>query len=91
MNIENFKAGIFSNQFGYPSFVPEFINLEWNLTDPELLTILEECNFRLGELNGLSMVMPDSATFYKMYFAKEGTQSSRIEGTQTEMDETMQN
>ena len=90
MNISDFQAGIFSNQFGYRSFFPEFINRNWEVSDPELLILLEAANYKLGELSGLSTILPDIQVFTQTYIAKEGTQSSRIEGTRTLIDETLQ-
>ncbi|MFI5164448.1 MAG: Fic family protein [Bacteroidia bacterium] len=89
MNISKFKAGAFTNRFGYRCFIPDPINREWKLTTPELLDLLEEANHRLGELNGISMLFPQVDTFLRMHMVKEATQSSRIEGTRTEMDEAV--
>ena len=89
MDISKFKAGTFSNQFGYRCFIPEPVNREWKLSNPGLLELLEEANQRLGELNGMSMLFPQVDTFLHMHIVKEATQSSRIEGTRTEMNEAV--
>lgn len=89
MDINNYKAGKFTNQFGYRSFHPESLNREWSLNHPELATLLEEANMRLGELSAFSNIVPNVDTFLRMHIVKEATQSSRIEGTRTKMGEAL--
>ena len=89
MNLKKYKAGTFNNQFGYRSFLPEKINLEWNITNPEIHALLEDANLRLGELNAFAVLLPEIDTFIRMHVAKEATLSSRIEGTRTTLDEAM--
>jgi hypothetical protein len=52
MDLKEYKSGTFTNQFGYRSFHPELLNREWMVSQPELVTLLETANIRLGELNG---------------------------------------
>lgn len=89
MDLKKYKAGKYTNQLGYRSFFPEPINRQWIVSNPELITLLEEANMRLGELNAFSLIVPDVDTFLKMHIVKEATQSSRIEGTRTKMDEAV--
>lgn len=89
MDLKYYKAGKFTKQYGYPSFIPEPINQEWVISQPDLTILLEEANLRLGELNAFSVILPDVNTFLRMHIVKEATQSSRIEGTQTKMDEAI--
>lgn len=89
MDLKEYKAGTFNKQFGYRSFHPDVLNKEWMVTQPELVTLLEEANIRLGELNAFSIIVPDVNTFLRMHLVKEATQSSRIEGTRTTMDEAI--
>jgi len=89
MTIKDYKAGTFSKQYGYQSFNPNSINKEWGITNPEINTLLEEANLRLGELNAFSSFVPDVDVFIRMHIVKEATQSSRIEGTRTKMDEAI--
>ncbi len=89
MNIKDFKAGNFIQQYQYKSFSPSKINEEWIVSDPALQKLLEEANIRLGELNAFSIIVPDVDLFIRMHIVKEATTSSRIEGTQTHIEEAV--
>jgi Fic family protein len=89
MKISEFKSGKYITQTEYKSFMPAKINCEWQVDQPELQTILEEAHLKLGELNAYSRHVPDMDTFIRMHIIKEATNSSRIEGTQTEIDEAV--
>lgn len=54
MDIQEYIAGTFTRQYGYKSFSPNTINKEWRINNPEINTLLEEANLRLGELNAFS-------------------------------------
>ena len=89
MNISEFKAGEYEQQYEYRSFSPTSINREWIVSDPEILTLLEEANRLIGELNAFSQLTPDVDFFVRMHITKEATTSSRIEGTQTNIEEAL--
>jgi Fic family protein len=89
MDIKEFKAGIFIPQYQYKSFLPEKIDKEWIVSDPLTNKLLEEANFKLGELNAFSLIVRDIDLFIRMHIVKEATTSSRIEGTQTQIDEAV--
>ena len=91
MNIDKFKAGTLKKQYGYSSFSPELVNHEWLITDAKINKLLSDTDRKLGELNAFSMLIPDVDYFIKMHIAKEATKSSRIEGTQTSIEEALQN
>lgn len=89
MNISEFQAGSEEQQYQYRCFLPNPINREWVLTEPRILTLLEEANRLLGELNAYSQLIPDVDFFIRMHVTKEATTSSRIEGTQTNIEEAL--
>lgn len=91
MEIRNFKAGTFKKQYGYNSFSPEMINHDWLVDSAKINNLLSEADRKLGELNAFSMLIPDVDFFIKMHITKEATKSSRIEGTQTSIEEALQN
>lgn len=89
MDISKFKSGREEQRYQYRSFLPDPINREWVLSDPKILTLLEEANRLLGELNAFSQLIPDVDFFIRMHITKEATTSSRIEGTRTNMEEAL--
>jgi Fic family protein len=87
--MQNFKSGKYINQGYYKSFQPEPINKEWLLNDLEILSLLSKADRQLGRLDMYSEHIPDIDLFISMHVLKEATQSSRIEGTQTNMEEAL--
>lgn len=87
MNIDEYQAGQYENRYEYKAFVPEPICHEWVVSDPELMELLGRADRALGELNAFSQLIPDIDFFIRMHVAKEATQSSRIEGTQTNIED----
>jgi Fic family protein len=87
--LESFKAGHFEKGMGYKYFVPTEINLQWSWNDPALNTILERASIRLGELNSFARLVPNIDLFIQLHVTKEAVVSSRIEGTQTNMNEAL--
>jgi Fic family protein len=89
MDLIDFKAGQFIQQYQYKSFSPSKINLEWTWRDARINTLLAEANKKLGELNAFSLYVLDINFFISMHVVKEATTSSRIEGTRTGVDEAL--
>ena len=89
MDISEFRAGQYRQQFQYKSFTPTTIDHQWTWSDPRIHTLLEEANLRLGELNAFSLYVPDIDIFIRMHVVKEAAQSSRIEGTQTGVEDAL--
>lgn len=90
MDINQFKAGNWIPQpTGYRSFLPTEINHPFTWADAELNVLLERATLRLGELNSFSQFVPNIGMFIRMHVVKEATVSSRIEGTQTNIEEAL--
>ncbi len=90
MTINDFIAGKLMKRIQYQSFEPTLINTQWHLDNDAVAMLLSQADQKLGELNAFSQLIPDVDFFIKMHIAKEGTKSSRIEGTQTNIDEAIQ-
>lgn len=84
--MENFQSGTYINQRTYKSFQPELINRAWELTDMNVLQLLSQADRQLGRLDMYSDYV-NIDLYIKMHIAKEATQSSKIEGTQTNIEE----
>lgn len=89
MKIEDFEAGQYQQEYKYKSFIPNKINNEWVWSDAKINSLLSEANLNLGNLNAFSLYVPDVDVFIRMHLVKEATQSSRIEGTRTEIEEAL--
>lgn len=89
MKIEDFHSGQYKQQYQYKSFMPEPVNQAWNWDSPQINTLLEQASKALAELNAFSLIVPDIDLFIRMHIIKEANQSSRIEGTQTHIDEVL--
>jgi Fic family protein len=90
MNINSFKSRSYVQRVQYKSFEPNKIDLPWQGYNSDLVLLLSQADIKLGELNAFSQLIPDVDFFIKMHVLKEGTKSSRIEGTQTNFDEAVQ-
>lgn len=91
MNITDFQAGRYEQRYEYQAFLPEPICRQWVIADPELSDLLGRADRALGELNAFSQLIPDVDFFIRMHVAMEATQSSRIEGTQTNIEDAFKN
>lgn len=89
MKFETFKAGRWQARYQYKSFEPVPVNHEWRWEDPGINALLEQATRALGELNAFSLIVPDIDLFIEMHVVKEAQTSSKIEGTQTGIDEAL--
>jgi len=89
MNIKDFKAGSYRKGYEYRYFLPEKINHSFFWTDESIDELLENAALKLGELNSFSRFIPDTDMFIRMHVFKEAVVSSRIEGTQTSIEEAL--
>jgi len=88
-SIEKFKSGHFEKGFNYSYFVPTKINHQWQWSDGTLSELLEKASIKLGELNSFARLVPNIDLFIHLHITKEAVISSKIEGTQTKMDEAL--
>lgn len=87
--MNTFEAGKYINQGRYRSFIPNEINREWSVSDGEILSLLSHAYHSLGKLDMFSEYVPNIDLFIWMHIAKEATQSSKIEGTQTSIEDVV--
>jgi len=89
MKFETFQAGRWKPRYQYKSFEPVPVNHEWTWEDATINALLEQATRALGELNAFSLIVPDIDLFIQMHVVKEAQTSSKIEGTQTAIDEAL--
>lgn len=87
--MKHFQSGHYVQQAHYKSFQPNPINRKWALDDMGLLQLLGQADRELGRLDMYSEYIPNIDLFIRMHVLKEATQSSKIEGTQTNMEEAL--
>jgi Fic family protein len=89
--METFKAGKYIDQGWYKSYQPELINRQWQLNNMEVIQLMSQADRELGKLDMYSDYIPNIELFISMHVLKEATQSSKIEGTQTNIEEALLN
>lgn len=87
--MKSFKSGKYINQGSYKSFEPNPIARQWLVDSAEVLNLLSQADRELGRLDMFSHYVPNIDLFISMHVLKEATQSSKIEGTQTNMEEAL--
>ena len=89
MKFEGFEPGRWHQRYQYQSFEPTPVNHDWSWEDATINVLLESANRALGEFDAYSLIVPDIDLFIQMHVVKEAQTSSRIEGTQTGIDEAL--
>lgn len=89
IEIEKYQSGHFEKGYDYKYFVPAPINQEWVWKTSTINNLLEKAAIKLGELNSFARLVPNIDLFIQLHVTKEAVISSRIEGTQTNMDEAI--
>ena len=89
ITLESYCAGEYKKSYQYSYFLPSMINDRWEWTSIEINHLLEKAAVKLGELNSFARLVPNIDLFIQLHVTKEAVLSSRIEGTQTSIDEAL--
>ncbi len=84
--MKNFISGNMINQGYHKSFQPHYINKNWIIDDMSVLNLLSKADRQLGRLDTFSQYV-NIDLFISMHIVKEATQSTKIEGTQTNIED----
>lgn len=87
--MRDFEAGTYVDQGSYRSFQPTLIDRQWVMDDMEVQQLLSQADRELGRLDMYSEHVPNIELFISMHVVKEATQSSRIEGIRTRLEEAL--
>ena len=85
--MKSFKSGEFISQNSFKCFFPKDINRKWTLDDIEIINLLSSADRELGKLDMYSEYIPNIDLFIGMHVVKEANQSSKIEGTKTNIED----
>jgi Fic family protein len=88
--MDGFHSGKWINQGSYKAFIPEKINRDYQLSDLSVIDLLSKADRQMGWLDMYSEYIPNIDLFISMHVVKEATKSSKIEGTQTNIEEALQ-
>lgn len=88
IHLEKYISGHFEQgSQNYKFFVPTKLNEQWTWNNQQINSLLEKAAIKLGELNSFAKLVPNIDLFIQLHVTKEAVVSSRIEGTQTHIDE----
>lgn len=88
--MRKYFAGRYINQGLYKSFQPEHLCREWQIDDMSVISLLSKADRHLGRLDMYSQYV-NIDLYISMHIAKEATDSTKIEGTQTNMEDAFLN
>lgn len=89
IQLEHYQTGQSEKGYEYRYFVPTLINDEWVWQSAQINLLLEKAAVKLGELNSFARLVPNIDLFIQLHVTKEAVVSSRIEGTQTNIQEAI--
>ncbi len=90
IDLEKFQAGQRERSpTGYSYFLPNRVNDTWTWNNSQINNLLEKAAMKLGELNSYARLVPNIDLFIQLHVTKEAVISSRIEGTQTRIEEAL--
>jgi Fic family protein len=88
--MKDFRAGRTSRTpQGYSAFMPERINRAYRLDNPAIQGLVEKATLKLGALDAFGELVPNIHHFIRLHVVKEATVSSKIEGTNTNIQEVL--
>jgi Fic family protein len=88
--LKTFSAGRYVQQAHYKCFIPNPIDRQWIIDDPEINDLLSRADQAIGRLDSFATFVPNLDLFISMHVAMEAVQSTKIEGTQTNIEEVFQ-
>lgn len=92
--LESNRVGnIMRQPTGYDAFIPHQLcqhDPQIDINYNNMLQLVSEAERSLGELIGISKIIPDPDLFIAFYVRKEALLSSQIEGTQCSLEEVLQ-
>lgn len=86
ITLSRFVSGSYVNQGYYKAFIPNEINRQWKIDNIEVLNLLSQADRHLGRLDMYSEYV-NIDLYIQMHIAKEATQSTKIEGTKTNVED----
>lgn len=87
--MKNFNSGKYVKNSHHKSFSPSLINRKWTIDDMDVIQLLSKADRELGKLDMYSKYIPNIGLFISMHVTKEANQSSKIEGTRTNLEEAL--